>query len=148
MFYSPICTVLDLSYALDLIPQTAFHVARITPPSTSHKRALSSAEEPSPKKHTSSNHSTTLNRVPEMDPATASTTNVHALWRQIPIAKPIKHSEVYCLDLDCDKHGKKIPSLPSGENKIQHAPKADDTHQAGALPARTAQHPSRSMVKI
>jgi len=115
------------------------------PPSTSHKRALSSAEKPSPKKSASTEHPTYLTLVGEKGVSKSFTTDADALWRQIPIAKPVKHLEVYCLDQDCQKHGRITSN--SGESDV-HNVSGNDLHSAHeaaiseALPARTAKQSS------
>jgi hypothetical protein len=111
------------------------------PPPSSHKRALSSGEKPSPKKPASTEHPTYLTLVGEKGVPKSFTTDADALWRQIPIAKPVKHLEVYCLDQDCEKHGRTTTN--PGESDVHNisGQALRSAHEAAiseALPARTA----------
>ena len=129
-------------------PQISIYAAQtMTPPSTSHKRALSSAEKPSPKKPASLEHPTYLTLVGEKGVLKSFTTDADALWRQIPIAKPVKHSAVYCLDQECEKHGKTTSKPATGESEVHNISGQDlrSIHEAAAseaLPARTAKQSS------
>jgi hypothetical protein len=62
----------------------------------------------------------------EKERAKISTKDADALWRQIPIAKPRKHPEVYCLDTHSEKHGRDTPG--TGETKMHNTPHAKNTH--------------------
>ena len=105
---------------------------------TSHKRALSGDEEPSepsPKKAASGKLTAHHCRVGE-DAAMVSTTDADALWRQLPIAKPARHSAVYCLDDECEKHGS-----PVRTQSAEHKNTENGAAENKALPARTVKQP-------
>lgn len=130
----------------------------MAPASTSYKRALSSAEEPVPKKPASSKHTAYLTRVGENDVAKSSTTDADALWRQLPIAKPLKHFDGYCLDRDCELHGRVAHSTVIDETvsgskshntaRAQHTGSLHSSAVQEALPARTTKQTARTAAKI
>ena len=100
----------------------------MAPLSNTHNGASSTTEKLVSEKSASNRAVIDATYLREKDAAQSYTTNADTLWRQLSTPKPIMHLDVYCLDRECEIHGRTVAGPVN--DKIMNGSRSDDTARA------------------